>query len=124
MGNRRKLVVIFSLLNLTVVIAVFPVGRSFAQEQKESLGRQMVRINSSPKNGIGPLIVHFEPIIKNLKEPLEFEWHFGDGTESYQRIPLPRHFESGRYVVLLKVRDKAANVFTASVTIKVDYPCG
>lgn len=71
-----------------------------------------------------PRIVRFKPIIKNLEEPLKFEWHFGDGTGSMQRIPGDHAFQPGKYSVTLKVIDNTAKQLTAGMMITVDYPCG
>ena len=83
-----------------------------------------MQIQASPQTGVGPITVNFEPKTENLEGPLKFLWHFGDGTESSQRIPPSHLYESGKYAVILRVTDKAENVFTASVTINADYPCG
>ena len=122
--ERRSIHIFLALLNLCLLLSVFSGGIGFAQDQKEASGKKSVQINATPKTGEAPLKVRFEPVIQNLEWPLKFEWHFGDGTESIEKIPPIHYYESGKYAVTLRVEDKAANVFTASVTIDVDYPCG
>ena len=66
----------------------------------------------------------FMPRLKNMLEPLRFEWAFGDGSTSEDRIPPVHSYEPGRYTAVLTVTTQDAQVFTASRTIVVDYPCG
>lgn len=111
-------------MTLTAVITFLHSGVGHAQEHKQGAGRQMVQIYANPKTGDGPLSVLLEPIIDNLEGPLRFEWNFGDGTVSTEKNPPSHLFEYGKFMVVLRVTDRTSNVFSASVTIFADYPCG
>ena len=87
-------------------------GISFAG-QKDSA----VEITSDSKSGKGSGWVHLRPKIRNLKEPLKFNWSFGDGEESAEMIPQPHYYASGRYTVILEVVDKTGKLHTASITV-------
>ena len=87
-------------------------GISFAGE-KDSI----VEISSDSISGKGPGWVHLRPMIRSLKEPLKFNWSFGDGQESAEMIPQPHYYASGRYTVVLEVMDKMGKLHTASITI-------
>mgnify|MGYP001572115390 CR=1 FL=1 len=87
-------------------------GISFAG-QKESA----VEISSDSRSGKGSGWVHLRPKIRNLKEPLKFNWSFGDGEESAEMIPQPHYYGSGRYTVILEVVDKTGKLHTASITV-------
>lgn len=94
-------------------------GISFAG-QKDS----MVEISSDSRSGKGPGWVYLRPKIRNLKEPLKFNWSFGDGQESAEMIPQPHYYASGRYSVVLEVVDKTGKLHTASITIDADSQGG
>jgi len=91
-------------------------GSSFAG-QKDSV----VEISADSKSGKGPGWISLRPKIKNLKEPLKFNWSFGDGEESAEMIPQPHYYASGRYTVVLEVVDKTGKLHTASITVDPAY---
>lgn len=92
---------------------------SLAGEQKEGKG---VEIVANPKSGTGPIWVSLKPEIKNLKEPLQFNWYFGDGEESTNRVPPPHLYKHGKSAVVLKVTDGDGKKYSASVTIESASP--
>lgn len=94
-------------------------GTSFAGEQKEGKG---VEIVANPKSGTGPIWVSLKPKIKNLKEPLQFNWYFGDGEENTNRVPPPHFYKHGKSTVVLEVTDGNGKRYSASVTIDAASP--
>ena len=104
------------LLLIFVLIAVPAIG--FAGEQKD----KGVEIVAAPKSGTGPILVSLKPKIKNLKEPLQFSWYFGDGEESARRIPPAHLYKHGKSAVVLEVIDGDGKRYSASVTIDAASP--
>ena len=105
---------------LLCVILVVSTGTGVALEQKSKPG---VEIIATPKSGKGPMWVHLEPRIINIKAA-KFEWSFGDGTESGQKIPSAHYYEFGRYNVSLEVIDIAGKKYSAAITIDATSPGG
>ncbi|MCL4492961.1 MAG: PKD domain-containing protein [Nitrospirae bacterium] len=81
-----------------------------------------IEIVAAPKTGKGPMWVHIEPKVNNLKEPLKFMWYFGDGNESEEMVPKPHYYDVGKFNLLLEVTEKTGKVYTASVTIDAVSP--
>lgn len=82
----------------------------------------MVEIIAAPKSGNGHMWVYLEPKIKNIKDPVKFEWSFGEGEESTEMLPKPHYYEFGRFAVVLEVTDKTGKRYTASVTVDAATP--
>ncbi len=101
-----------------MLVATIGYGISFAGEQKSF----QVGIIATPKSGKGPMWVYLKPEIKNLNEPLNFKWYFGDGKESVERVPPPHLYEYGKCIVVLEVTDKYNKRYTASTTIDAENP--
>jgi gliding motility-associated-like protein len=74
-------------------------------------------IKPSVWSGNAPLLVDFS----NLTDAEEFEWNFGDKTNSISTESSPRHTfnEPGNYVIILKVKNKAGKVMNDKVLIEV-----
>ena len=108
---------VLRLLLLGFVLLVVT-GISFAGEQKN----KGVEIVATPESGTGPIWVSLKPKIRNLKEPLQFNWYFGDGEESANRVPPPHFYKHGKSAVVLEVTDGNGKRYSASVTIDAASP--
>ncbi|HAK89052.1 MAG: hypothetical protein A2X55_12180 [Nitrospirae bacterium GWB2_47_37] len=82
----------------------------------------MVEIVAAPKSGMGPMWVHLKPKMKGIEEPISFQWLFGDGEESADKMPPAHYYDMGRYNVMLEVTDKAGKKYTAGITIDSASP--
>jgi hypothetical protein len=81
-----------------------------------------LEIVASPRTGHGPLLVRLEPKVRHLREPLQFQWYFGDGQESAEAVPEPHNYAFGKYNLVLKVVDGEGRVCTAGVYIESAWP--
>jgi hypothetical protein len=81
-----------------------------------------LEVIAEPKTGTGPLLVHLEPRVNHLREPLTFLWYFGDGEESSEAVPEAHRYPFGKYNLVLKVVDREGMVCTAGVHIESALP--
>jgi len=102
---------------LCVVLAAALPGSGCAAESGPCL-----EIVASPRTGPGPLLVRLESKVRHLREPLQFQWYFGDGQESAEAVPEPHNYVFGKYNLVLKVVDGEGRVCTAGVYIESALP--
>ena len=82
----------------------------------------MVEIIAVPKSGMGPMWVHFKPKMIGIEDPVSFQWLFGDGQESANKMPPAHYYDMGRYNVMLEVTDKSGKKYTAGITVDSASP--
>ncbi|MBZ0155328.1 MAG: hypothetical protein K8I29_03825 [Alphaproteobacteria bacterium] len=112
MNSSPRCIVIF-VLCIAAVLLILPAAGE---------GNGGIEIIVVPKTGKGPMWVHVEPRVNNLKEPLKFRWYFGDGQESGEMYPKPHFYEVGKYNLVLEVTEQTGKVYTASATIDAASP--
>ncbi|MCL4456463.1 MAG: PKD domain-containing protein [Nitrospirae bacterium] len=82
----------------------------------------MVEIIAVPKSAMGPIWVHFKPKLREIDDPVSFQWLFGDGQESSDKMPPAHYYDMGRYNVMLEVTDKSGKKYTAGITVDSASP--
>jgi cytochrome c len=77
--------------------------------------------SASKKEGAAPMQVKFssEGTLDFDKDPITYQWNFGNGQTSSAANPSYTYTKAGVYNVVLKVKDNKGNSNTASLRIKV-----
>jgi hypothetical protein len=66
--------------------------------------------------------VNLEAEVRNMQEPVQYHWYFGDGKESTEKAPSPHRYAFGKYNLLVKTVDRVGKVCTAGVYIESEFP--
>jgi len=112
----------FLLYALILLIGVAILYGSCFAEGQEDFQLEIIAVTETV---VAAVVVYLEPNVRNIEEPVRFEWLFGDGQESSEMFPLPHYYNAGgKYNVLLEVTNKAGKRYTASVTIDVASSIG
>lgn len=85
-------------------------------------GEDCLEVIAAPTIGPGPLTVNLEAKVKNMEEPVQCFWYFGDGERSKGKTPPPHRYAFGKYNLIVRAVDGMGKVCTAGVYIESEFP--